>query len=130
MPVPADLKHFRASEFRRPELMHESFVRWLDAVRDRAGVVMVVTDDGRRGERPAGSVVASLHEQGRAVDLRSRNWTPQEKWAIVSAIVQLADQAPGKVELETVFDRDGDKHWHLGVDARPGARHELIEADD
>ena len=122
---------FKHDEFKRPEMMNVAFILWLDLVRDRSKVPMVITDDGRLpGDVPSGASLTSLHFEGRAVDIRSRGWTPEQKWALVEAIMFYANQAPGKVELELVFDRDGDKHWHIGVSARAGATHQIIEADD
>src|SRR3990167_3192440 len=82
MPFPADLKHFRASEFKHPELMSVPFLRWLDRVRERAGAPFVVTNDARvaGATEPLGSAGSkSLHRRGRAVDLHSRVWTATQK---------------------------------------------------
>lgn len=128
MSFPADLKHFAREEFTYPDAMDVGFLRWLDRVRERARVPMVITDDARRpGIMPEGASTSSLHFRGRAVDLRSRDWTAIQKWNVLAAVVLLAPDAPGKVELEVVYSA-ADKHWHLGVDdlARD---HELIEAD-
>jgi hypothetical protein len=109
--------------------MDVAFLRWLDRVRERAGVPMVVTDDARpAGTMPAGASATSLHFRGRAVDLRSRDWTAVQKWSIASAIVFLAADAPGKVEFEQVYSLT-DRHWHLGVDEQ-GVNHKLIESDE
>lgn len=122
---------FKKEEFRRPEMMNVAFILWLDLVRDRSKVPMVITDDGRLpGDVPSGASLTSLHFEGRAVDIRSRNWSYEQKWALVEAIVFYANQAPGKIELELVYDEQGDKHWHIGVSARAGAQHKLLEKDD
>ena len=122
---------FASTEFKRPEMMLPAFILWLDLVRDRSGVPMVVTDDGRLpGDVPSGASLTSLHFEGRAVDIRSRSWTPEQKWALIEAIMFYATQAPGKIELELVYDEQGDKHWHIGVSARAGAQHKLLEKDD
>ena len=73
MTFPA-LKYFAATEFKHPELMDPDFLWWLDSVRHRSGVPMVITNDARlAGEAPPGSVgEASFHRRGRAVDFRSR----------------------------------------------------------
>lgn len=130
--VPDDLQYFSPREFSHPEVMHEGFCRWLDHVRARAGVPMRITNAGRvaGANEPIGSAGSkSLHRRGRAVDLRSSEWSVNEKWRLLAAIVSLADQAPGKVELELVHSAS-DQHFHLGVDDRPGAVHELIEAEE
>ena len=129
MSFPTDLRHFRAEEFQYPDLMDVAFLRWLDRVRERAGVPMVVTDDARpAGVMPEGASKTSLHFRGRAVDLRSRDWTATQKWSVASAIVFLAADAPGKVEFEQVYSPT-DRHWHLGVDEQ-GINHHLIESDE
>lgn len=128
--VPNDLKHFKPSEFKHPELMDVAFVRWLDRVRERADVPFHITSDGRTAsETPSGASPTSLHHRGRAVDLDSSRWNATQKWRIVVAIVYLAGDAPGKVEFEPVFSPT-DKHWHLAVDDRDGKTHEFVEADD
>lgn len=128
MAFPSDLRHFQANEFKFPEMMDVSFLRWLDRVREESGVPMVITDDGRpAGVMPEGASTTSLHFRGRAVDLRSRDWTATQKWDLAAAIVTLADDAPGKVEWEQVYS-GADKHWHIGVDDR-ASNPQLIERD-
>src|SRR5881394_930087 len=129
MSFPSDLRHFSAADFQLPEMMDVAFLRWLDRVREEAGIPMVITDDARPvGVMPEGASKRSLHFRGRAVDIRSRDWTDIQKWDLIAAIVTLADEAPGKVELEVVHS-PSDQHWHVGVD--DGAlNHELIESDE
>jgi hypothetical protein len=67
--------------------------------------------------------------RGRAVDIRSRDWTAVQKWQIVEAVIALSDDAPGAVELEMVFSAT-DRHWHIGCDDTTSAMHRLIEADE
>ena len=127
--VPTDLDYFALTEFRHPELMYEPFVRWLDKVRGVAAVAFVITDDARaEGDpNPTGSAGKhSLHRRGRAVDLRSRNWTASEKWRVVAAIFDLADLAPGKVELEPVYSAT-DEHLHVGAD-ETATEHRFLQA--
>ena len=129
--VPTDLQVLQPRAFHRPALMQEAFVRWLDAVCARAGLDPVITDDGRLDTdlNPTGSAGKhSLHRRGRAVDLRSRLWTPAMKWRLAAAVVELAAQAPGAVEFELVYSPT-DQHWHLGVDETATA-HRLLEADE
>lgn len=129
MSFPTDLRHFAAAEFRFPDVMDVGFLRWLDRVRERSQVPMVITDDARpAGVMPEGASRTSLHFRGRAVDIRSRDWTAAQKWRLAAAIVYLAPEAPGKVEWEQVYST-ADQHWHLGVDER-AVNHELIEKDD
>lgn len=132
MPFPGDLKYFEVSEFKHPELMNVPFLRWLDRVRGLAGVPFALNDDARvpSATEPVGSAGSkSLHRRGRAVDIRSRDWTAAQKWKVSAAIHALADEAPGKVEFEPVFSPT-DRHWHLGVDDRPEQVHEFVESDE
>lgn len=130
MPVPTDLKHFEPSEFKFPDLMDTTFLRWLDRVRELSGVPMIVTNDARpAGEMPTGASAKSLHRRGRAVDIRSRTLTAAQKWNLVQAMVDLRDEAPGKIEFECVFSPT-DTHWHIAVDDSPTASHEMVEADE
>ena len=127
---PTDLTHFERGEFKYPDLMDVSFLRWLDLVREKAGVTFEITGDAREpGEMPSGASRTSLHFRGRAVDIRSRNWTAPQYFQVVAAVAALADAAPGHVELELVHGPT-DQHCHLGVDDHPQAQHELLLAED
>jgi Peptidase M15 len=126
---PLDLRHFTAKEFKFPDAMDVSFLRWLDRVREEAGVPMVITDDFRPANvMPEGASTTSLHFRGRAVDVRSRDWNDIQKWDIAAAIFALAEEAPGKVEFELVHGPT-DQHWHIGVNER-AINHHLIESDE
>lgn len=132
---PTDLKHFKTGEIPHEEMMNVLYLRWLDRVRDRAGVPFVITDGGRADgdPEPSGSAKGlSLHHRGCAVDLKTRHLTVQEKWKIMAAIIELSKDTPNgwKVEFEVVWTDKGDRHWHLGLDWTPGKEHEFIEADD
>ena len=129
MSFPTDLQHFSRGEFWHPDLMDITFLRWLDRVRNRAGVPFVITNDARpTDEIPTGGSAKSLHKRGRAVDIRTQHLNAADKWKIAAAIILLAPDAPGKVEWETVWSGT-DKHWHLGVDDR-ASWHEMIESDE
>jgi hypothetical protein len=129
MTFPA-LVHFSRGEFHFPDQMDIPFLRWLDRVRERANVPFVITDDGRpTGQMPEGASVTSLHKRGRAVDIRSRDWTSAQYWQVVGAIIFLAAAAPGKVELELVHGPT-DQHLHVGVDDNPKAVPQLILASE
>jgi len=129
MPFPTDLRHFQASEFKFPDAMDTAFLRWLDRVREEAGVPMVITDDARpAGVMPEGASKTSLHFRGRAVDVRSRDWSATQKWDLAAAIFTLAEEAPGKVEFEQVYSAT-DRHWHIGVDDK-AQNPQLIESDE
>jgi len=105
--------------------MNVAFLLWLDLVRDRAKVPFVITSSWR--DNPY-----SLHGRGCAVDLHSRIWSAVQKWRVAEAVVFYASQAPGKVELELVYNVEpgADCHWHIGVDDGPGKEHELVEMDE
>lgn len=129
------LAHFQESEFPHSEKMNTPFLRWLDRVRDRAGVPMTITDAGREDgdPEPSGSAGAkSLHHRGTAVDFRTRDLNAQQKWRIMAAIVEMSKETPDdwKVEFEPVFKLDGDHHWHVGLDWTPGKGNEMVESDD
>lgn len=118
MTFPSDLQHFSAGEFHRPEMMNEGFMRWLDRVRTLCGVEFHVTDDGRDAhDAPSGSSKTSLHYLGRAVDIRTYTLSAQQKWRIMAAVVALANDAPGAVEIEWVKGPT-EEHLHLGVDEK------------
>jgi len=125
MSFPTDLVYFRASEFRYPDNMDVGFLRWLDRVRGRAGVPFHITNDYRTNGK-------GLHGRGMAVDLDSRQWSAHDKWRVNAAIVGLEAEAPGAIEFEPVYNADPakDHHWHIGVDPRPNAVGEFVEADD
>lgn len=109
--------------------MDVGFLRWLDRVREESGVPMVITDDARPvGMMPEGASKTSLHFRGRAVDIRSRDWSATEKWDLARAIFTLADDAPGQVEFELVHSPT-DAHWHVGVDDK-AHNPQLIERDE
>jgi hypothetical protein len=111
----AGLKHFQVTEFRHPELMNADFLRWLDHVREVAGIPFHLTSDARTPEENAaasGSSPTSLHLLGRAVDFQN----PEDvtaRYHIVSAIFACEGRAPGPIELELVHGPT-DHHIHLG----------------
>ena len=125
MIFPIDLQHFQASEFTFPDSMNVGYLRWLDRVRQRAGVPFHITNDFRPGGK-------GLHGLGMAVDVDSRPWRAAQKWRVMAAVAFLAHEAPGAVEFEPVYNADPkqDRHWHIGVDPRPNAVGEFVEADD
>ena len=129
MSFPTDLRHFGPDEFKFPDRMDVGFLRWLDRVREESGIPMTITDDARPpGVMPEGASKTSLHFRGRAVDVRSRDWTATQKWDVAAAIFALAGEAPGKVEFEQVYSPT-DKHWHIGVDDKAN-NPQLIESDE
>ena len=123
---PPDLVYFSRGEVQFPDQMDVPFLRWLDRVRGQASVPFVITDDASpTGQMPEGASHTSLHQRGRAVDIRSRDWMASQYWQVVAAVFFLADAAPGKIELELVHIPT-DQHLHLGVDDNPTAHNKLI----
>jgi len=129
---PSDLKWFTRKEFKHPDKMDEDFLRWLDKVRDRADIPIIITSDYRDPEAnlgAAGSSSASLHLQGLAVDFRLPG-RARDLWKLAKAVFGLAEESRGSIEFELVHS-PRDKHVHLGVDRRMLTPvHELILADD
>lgn len=131
MTFPTDLVRFKRSEFKFPDQMNIPFLRWLDRVAQRAGkhIPFIVTGDGRvPGVVPPGGAATSMHYKGQAVDIRSRIWSDTQKWLVLKAIVELADEAPWKICWEPVYSAT-DQHWHLDV-KQDRAVHLLHEADE
>lgn len=129
MSFPSDLRWFTRDEFKFPDAMDTAFLRWLDRIREESSVPMVITDDARPvGIMPEGASKTSLHFRGRAVDIRSRDWSVIQKWDLGAAILTLAAEAPGKVEWELVHSPT-DQHWHLGVNEQ-AINHHLLERDE
>lgn len=58
-----DIKHFKPEEFKRPLLMGYEFIKWLDKVREGAGVVMIVSSSSRTREHneEVGGATDSAH---------------------------------------------------------------------
>ena len=124
------LEHFKPSEFKAYAKMDEGFLRYLDEVREVAGVAFFLTSDFRTADEnaaAAGSSSASLHLTGNAVDFAtvgSRARMAQEFykdcWAIARACAFVV--RPRNVQLEFVKGPT-DWHVHLGLypagDVRP-----------
>ena len=84
------LKFFSASEFRRPNLMGETFLFTLDQIREDAGFPFHINSSHRTEEenRAAGGVRNSSHTEVpcRAVDIKVVNsW---QKYQLVSAAME------------------------------------------
>lgn len=110
-----ELRHFAPEEFRFPGALNRPFLRWLDEVRDRAGVPFVITSDVRT-EIPPGGSRTSLHLVGRAVDFRWTGQTPEERARIVEAVVATpTPEGEGGYELGIEPGSPGGPHWHLGL---------------
>jgi hypothetical protein len=124
------VRHFTATEFRRPADMDAEFIYFLDGVRDAFGEPLVITSDARTVAEEealpghAEPPTSSLHVAdpvnnvwARAVDLP---WIPlgADRWNLTVAVQQVAHGRP--VELEFV-PFGGNAHIHLGLfrDERP-----------
>ena len=108
------MKHFQPREFKRLDLMDASFLRFLDAVRERANIAFRLTSDARtdgENERVGGSST-SLHLYGRAVDFVPASWDRETLWRVVKAVMD--ESANHSVELELV-QSPRDHHIHLGL---------------
>jgi hypothetical protein len=109
-----NLKHFRPEEFRHPEKLLPELLRWLDLVREAAGVPMIPTSDFRTHIPPGGSA-SSLHLVGRAVDFRW-HYSAEARAAIVSAVTSTPTPASeGGFELGLEPGAPGGAHWHVGL---------------
>jgi hypothetical protein len=130
------LKHFKASEFRHPNMMDSQFLLFLDAVREQAGLPFILTSDGRSYDHNlrVGGASRSLHlftagRGARAVDFGTswgrRPWV--EFAAITEAVIEVSKAIDQHYQLELVWSAK-DKHIHLGL-LREGPSQLIIAAD-
>ena len=122
------LLHFKASEFKHPELMDFAFCTFLDEVRDSYGFPIVLTNDGRTPAendalRAQGSAPNSRHLAGQAVDMRLPP-TSNHLWRLMEAIVQVAQGLDKPIELELA-----QQHLHLAW-LEPGRASKLFVSLD
>lgn len=129
MPIPADLQHFAAREFRNPTLLNESAAYVLDSVRTRYGKPLIITSDARTPKQniAAGGSPTSLHLVGRAFDLR---WIPdaQDLWDFVGAVYATNRVLGAAFELELV-NSIRDQHIHFGVYPNQRRSRLIVAAD-
>lgn len=114
MPISSPLRHFKASEFRHPELVLDAAAVWLDDIREACGFPLVLTSDARTPEENAaasGSSPTSWHLQGRAFDLRYPA-SAELVWRFVDAVFLASGDRP--VELELVHSAK-DSHLHIAL---------------
>ena len=90
MIFPIDLQHFQASEFTFPDSMNVGYLRWLDRVRQRAGVPFHITNDFRPGGK-------GLHGLGMAVDVDSRPWRAARQVPMMASGVGFTTELPESV---------------------------------
>ena len=115
----SQIKHFTRAEFRDPEKMGYAFMLWLDELRERAGVPMVITSSYRSPEynRAVGGAKDSAHTDVpcNAVDIGERpraddpNWN-LTRWRIVEAAMAMGCQrigtyANGSLHIDRSEDR-------------------------
>lgn len=126
--IPPDLRYFKRSEFRQPDLVDNDAARYLDEVRHRYGFPLYLTDDARLPDQaPPGASKTSLHYDGRAFDLK---WIqPAHRlYHFVQCAMEAAAERGVRIELELVNSLK-DRHIHIGLQ-RPGVENELIVAAD
>ena len=124
-------KWFKTDKFNHIELVNQTALELLDEVRDAFGYPLIITDDARvRGEPlPPGASGNSLHFDGQAFDIRTRDWTTEKMWTFVAAGGNIAHwvargQEAG-IELEIVHSKT-DKHGHVGFFLGDGRKNRFI----
>lgn len=124
----AALRHFTPAEFHAPERMGYEFMRWLDEVRERAGVPMHPTSDWRSHAHndAVGGATDSAHEDTPcdAIDLGERprpddpSWN-YTRWRIVTTAIamgctRIGSYADGSLHLDrTEGRRPGQRMWRV-----------------
>ena len=125
-----DLRYFKLSEFKHPELVNETAAEMLDEIRSQYGRPLVLTDDARLPtDKPPGYSPTSLHYKGQAFDLRSRDMSAEALWKLVTAVFNVAAWvargAKEGVELEIVSSST-DHHVHIGFFLGDGRKNRLL----
>lgn len=92
-----EIKNFAPTEFKNPEKMGYEFMKWLDGVREEAGVPMVITSSYRSPayNRSVGGASDSAHTDVPCdsidVGMRPRpsdpNWN-YSRWRIITALIK------------------------------------------
>lgn len=119
MPFPtAGLRHFRESEFDRPDRLDTQLLEILDEIRERAGVPIKVTSDYRtQAEHEAlwpdpARRPNSPHLRGTALDFKPMPFTPENRLIVLDAILDMwAEGLIPRMGLEIAT-----RHFHLDVD--------------
>lgn len=130
MPLTADLRHFKLSEFKHPELVNADAANFLDEIRDQFGFPLTITDDARLpGEVPPGGSTTSLHFKGQAFDLRTRGFTEEMMFKLASSVINVAlwvarGQKSG-VEFE-IDNSPDEPHVHIGFFLGDGRQNRLF----
>lgn len=115
-----DLRHFKLSEFKHPELVNETAAELLDEIRHQFNRPLKITDDARlSSDLPIGTSGPgkSLHYVGQAFDLHIADFTEEELWLLDDAVHNVANWVcrgtKAGVEWEVVWSST-DKHAHIG----------------
>lgn len=114
-----DLRHFKVSEFSHPERVNLTAAEMLDELRDQFGEPLHITDAARvPGEPlPPGAAGNSLHYVGQAFDLRTKDFTAEQMFRLLSAAINvslwIARGQKSGVEIEVVSSST-DHHLHIG----------------
>lgn len=121
---------FSATEFEYPERMGLEFMRWLKAVRQRAGVPMPISSDGRdriyNAEVGGAQDSAHVDVPCEAIDIKKAprpddpNWN-YSRWQIVTAAMALGCTrigiyANGSIHLDRSEDRRPAPRLWVAVD--------------
>jgi hypothetical protein len=119
----AELKHFTPAEFTKPLVLGYEFMKWLDEVREAAGVVMLVSSSYRTPEHNAavGGAGDSAHTEipCDAVDIRKNPKTAvtwnHDRFRIVRAAIAHGCQRIGIYQDDSI-------HLDRTEDVRPAPR--------
>lgn len=113
-------RFFKTDTFKHIDLVNQTALDLLDEIRSQFGKPLTITDDARLPtELPEGTSGPgkSLHYVGQAFDLRIHDFSEEDLWNFVSAVISVATWvARGQkrgVELEVVWSST-DKHAHIG----------------
>lgn len=124
------------ASFKRPDLLNQFAMTWLNEIFEDYGEALIVTDDGREeGDNPSGAAKKiSFHKLGQAFDLRSRTLTKQQRWRFHASVIRVAttlrSQFPAQagIEFEVVFGPK-EQHFHVAF-FMDGREDVLINAMD
>lgn len=125
-----DLKFFKLTEFRHPELVNPIAAEMLDEIRKQANFPLVLTDDARLPtDKPTGYAKDSLHYKGQAFDIRINNLSAVQLFDLIMAVINVsmwvARGSKAGVEMELVSSKS-DKHLHVGFFLGDGRANRLI----